>query len=399
MEYPTVLEHARTLEDQIIAWRRDFHQHPELSFQEYRTAKRVAEELNAMGIEAEMGIGKTGVVARIGEGHPAIGIRADMDALPIIEENQVEYASQNPGVMHACGHDAHTAILLGVARMFQEMKDRPPGEIRLLFQPSEEAADSEGKSGAMRMIEDHALDDLDAVIALHVSSGTPAGKIEIRSGYAMANVDSFYATIYASGAHGASPHRGTDPIFMLAQLLNVIYGIPSRRINPVRPSVISIGAVHAGDATNVIPAEVKLNGTIRSYDDETRAQLRDELEKAFGVVKAMGGDYKLEFEIGYDATYNHPEVCDLMTNVVTEMLGEDHLHPAEAGMGAEDFGYMTKLAPGAMFYLGAQFDEKNRPHHTPVFDINEQSFPIGAAILAETTLRLLKQKAHGSDNA
>src|SRR5690606_15309328 len=168
------------------------------------------------------GVGKTGVVARIGEGRPAIGIRADMDALPIHEENDVPYASQTPGVMHACGHDAHTAMLLAVAKILNGMEDRPPGEIRLLFQPSEEMADKEGKSGAVRMIEDNALEDLDAVIALHVSSTTPAGKIEIRSGYAMANVDSFYATIYATGGHGAAPHKGTDPVFMLAQLINII---------------------------------------------------------------------------------------------------------------------------------------------------------------------------------
>lgn len=393
MEYTNVLERANELKDQIVAWRRDIHVHPELGFQEFRTAKLVAETLTSMGIEAETGVGKTGVVARIGEGRPAIGIRADMDALPILEENEVPYASQTPNVMHACGHDAHTAILLGVAKMLNEMPDRPPGEIRLLFQPSEEAQDAEGKSGAIRMIEDGALENLDAVIALHVSSGTPSGKVEIRSGYAMANVDSFYASILGTGGHGASPHQGTDPIFMFAQLVNVIHGIRARRINPIRPAVISIGAVHAGDATNVIPAEVKFNGTIRSYDDETRQQLRDELEKAFGIVRAMGGDYTLRFEDGYDATYNDPDVCKLMEDVATEMIGADKLYPPEASMGAEDFGYMTRKAPGAMFMLGAQYDDKNRPHHTPVFDIDENSFPIGAAMLAETTVRLLKQKA------
>ncbi len=387
------LEQARALQDEIIAWRRDIHMHPELGFEEFRTAKMVAEALNNMGIEAETGVGKTGVVARIGEGRPAIGIRADMDALPIQETHDVPYASQTPGVMHACGHDAHTAILLGVAKILNSMENRPPGEIRLLFQPSEERADEENKSGAMRMIEDQALEDLDAVIALHVSSSTESGKIEIRSGYAMANVDSFYATIYATGAHGASPHKGTDPVYMLAQLLNIIYGIPSRRIDPIRPVVISIGAIHAGDATNVIPAEVRLNGTIRSYDDETRKQLRDELDKAFGVVRAMGGDYKLDFEIGYDATYNDPEVCELMEKVATEMFGEEALKAGEPGMGAEDFGYMARKAPGAMFFLGAQYDEQNRGHHTPLFDINEDALPVGTAMLAETTLRLLQQKA------
>ncbi len=388
-----MLDKAKELEEQIIAWRRDIHMHPELGFQEFRTAKLVAEALTDMGIEAETGVGKTGVVARIGEGRPAIGIRADMDALPIHEENDVPYASQTPGVMHACGHDAHTAMLLAVAKILNGMEDRPPGEIRLLFQPSEEMADKEGKSGAMRMIEDNALEDLDAVIALHVSSTTPAGKIEIRSGYAMANVDSFYATIYATGGHGAAPHKGTDPVFMLAQLINIIYGIKARRINPIKPSVISIGGIHGGDATNVIPAEIKLNGTIRSYDDETREQLRDELVKAFDVLKALGGDYKLDFEIGYDATYNDPSVCELMEEIATEMFGDDILYPSEAGLGAEDFGYMTQKAPGAMFMLGAQYDDKVRAHHTPVFDIDEQSLPGGAAMLAETTLRLLQQKA------
>ncbi|MBZ0295381.1 MAG: amidohydrolase [Anaerolineae bacterium] len=387
------LEKAKSLEEQIIAWRRDIHMHPELGFQEFRTASLVAEELNAMGIEAQTGVGKTGVVGRIGEGHPIIGIRADMDALPILEENDVPYKSENPGVMHACGHDAHTAILLGVARILTEMDDRPPGEVRLLFQPSEEASDDENKSGAVRMIEDEALEDVDAVIALHVASDTEAGKIEIVSGHAMANVDSFYATITATGGHGASPHRGVDPIFILAQLINVIYGIKARRINPIKPTVISIGAIHAGDATNVIPAEVKLNGTIRSYDNETRQQLRDELVRAFEIVRTLGGDFEIEFEIGYDATYNDPEVCDLLKEVAVEMMGEEILSEGEPGLGAEDFGYMTQKAPGAMFFLGAKYDEKNRPHHTPVFDIDESSFSAGAAMLAETTLRLLKLKA------
>jgi len=388
--HPNRLEHARSLQDQIVAWRRDIHIHPELGFEEYRTAKLVAETLNSLGIEAETGVGKTGVVARIGEGKPVIGIRADMDALPIQEENEVPYKSQTPNTMHACGHDAHTAILLGVATMISELPEdqKPKGEIRLLFQPSEEMQDAEGKSGAMRMIDDGALEGVDHVIALHMASGTEAGKIEIRSGYAMANADKFEATIYATGGHGASPHRGTDPVFMFAQLLNAIYGITARRINPVQPAVISIGAIRAGNANNVIPSEVFFNGTIRSYSEETRNQLHEELEKAFGVVKALGGDYKLEFFRGYDATYNDPAVAKLIENMTADMLGEDKLEEPEAGMGAEDFGYMTKLAPGAMFYLGAKYDEKNRGHHTPNFDIDESVLHIGAALLLETALQL-----------
>ncbi|MBZ0302504.1 MAG: amidohydrolase [Anaerolineae bacterium] len=391
--HPNRLEHARSLQDQLVAWRRDIHMHPELGFEEYRTAKTVAEALTEMGIEAETGIGVTGVVARIGEGKPVIGIRADMDALPIDEENEVPYASETANKMHACGHDAHTAMLLGVARMLTEIpaSDRPKGEIRLLFQPSEERQDAEGKSGAMRMIDDGALEGVDQVIALHVASGLEAGKIEIRSGYAMANADAFEATIYGSGGHGASPHRGTDPIFMLAQLLNAIWGIRARRINPIEPAIISIGSIRAGDASNVIPAEVYINGTIRSYSDEIREQLHEELDRAFGVVKALGGDYKLRIYSGYDATYNDPEVAKLIAQITGEMLGEEHIEPGEPGMGAEDFGYMTKLAPGAMFMLGAKYDDKERGHHTPIFNIDESTFPIGSAMLIETAFRLMKQ--------
>ncbi len=388
-----LLEKAQSIHEQLIAWRRDIHMHPELSFQEFRTARMVAETLNSMGIEVETGVGKTGVVARIGEGRPAIGIRADMDALPIVEANAVSYVSQNNGVMHACGHDAHTAMLLGVAKLLNEMPDRPPGEIRLLFQPSEEDSDSEGKSGAVRMIEDGALEELDSVIALHVASTLPSGKVQIAAGYNSAAVDSFNAVIIGEGCHGAYPHQGIDPIFILAQVINAIHGIRARRINPVHPALISIGAVHAGDADNVIPNEVALRGTIRSYDDETRQQLWEELEKALAVARAFGGDYRLQIIKGYPSQINDADVAELIRKTSVDMMGEDSLIHEEPGMGAEDFSYMSRKAPGAMFSLGAQYDEQNRPHHSPIFNINEDCFPVGTAMLAETALRLLKQKA------
>jgi amidohydrolase len=393
MEQTLMLEKAQELSEKITAWRRDIHMHPELSFQEFRTARLVADTLRDMGIEVETGVGKTGVVARIGEGRPAIGIRADMDALPIQEINTVPYASQTPGVMHACGHDAHTAILLGVARMLNEMKDRPAGEIRFLFQPSEEDEDDENKSGAVRMIEDGALEDLDAVIALHVSSGIPTGQIRITPGYDHAAVDSFYATIKGEGGHGAYPHQTVDPTFILAQVINAIHGVRARRINPMRPAVISIGAINAGSANNVIAEEVKMNGTIRSYDDTTRQQLWDELERAFGVAKALGGDYELKIIKGYPAGYNDPDVSALIRDIGSNMLGKDGLASDEPGMGAEDFSYMCLKAPGAMFSLGAQYDEVKRPHHSSNFDLDESAFPIGAAILAESAVRLLQTKA------
>jgi amidohydrolase len=392
-----MLERARTLQDQIVAWRREVHMHPELGFQEHRTAQLVADALRAMGLRVETGVGKTGVVGYLGEGRPAVGIRADMDALPLQETNDVPYASQTPGVMHACGHDAHVGILLGVALLLSEMEDRPAGEMRFLFQPCEEAWDDECKSGAQRMIEDGALAGLDAVIALHVDSETTAGKVEIGSGFNSAAVDSFNAIIVGTGCHGAYPHTGVDPIFILAQVINAIHGVRARRINPVRPAVISIGSVHAGEASNVIPNEVRLSGTIRSYDDETRQQLWEELEKALHLARALGGDYELEIQKGFPAVYNDPGVAEIIRQVVEEMVGPEGLHPSEPGMGAEDFSYMAREAPGAMFSLGAQIGQEQRPHHSPIFDVDESVFPLGAAVLAETACRLLKLKGQSGD--
>jgi amidohydrolase len=390
MDFAGVLERAAAIGDQITTWRRDIHQHPELGFQEQRTARLVAETLRSLGLEVATGVGKTGVVGVLGEGSPIIGIRADMDALPIQEINQVPYASQTPGVMHACGHDAHTAMLLGVARILSEIPDRPAGEIRFFFQPCEETEDSEGKSGATRMIEDHALEGVDHVIALHVASDLPAGKIVIEEGFTSANVDTFYAAIKGKGCHGAHPHRGIDPIFILAQVINAIQGIRARRLNPVHPAVVSIGSVHGGSASNVIPDDVKLTGTIRSFDDETRDQLGHEIEAAFGLSRALGGDYDLKIVRGCPSVYNDPEVASLIRSAAVEMYGEDAILRQEPGMGGEDFSYMARTAPGAMFLLGAKRDEVSRPHHSPQFDLNESVFPLGTALLAETTLRLLR---------
>lgn len=395
MEYLNILERAQDMDHLISAWRRDIHMHPELSFEEHRTANLVAETLTAMGIRVETGVGKTGVVGYLGEGRPAVGIRADMDALPINEANDVPYASTVPGKMHACGHDAHTAILLGVARLLSEMENRPHGEVRFLFQPAEEDEDIEGKSGATRMIEDHALEGLDAVIALHVASGMPAGKVMIDGGHVSAAVDSFEAAIIGEGCHGAYPHKGADPIFMLAQVVNAIHGIRARRIDPIDPVVISIGAVHGGSANNIIPDRVEMNGTIRSFDEDVREQLLVELEQALGIVRSLGGDYELKVVRGYPSLYNDPHVSRLIEQVAIDLLGEDGIFPAEAGMGAEDFSFMTQKAPGAMFNLGAKLDEVNRPHHSPIFDLDETAFPVGAAVLAEATCRLLKDKANG----
>ncbi len=388
-----ILAQAQTLANQVIAWRRDIHSHPELSFQEQRTAALVADELSALGIEVQTGVGKTGVVGYLGEGGPVVGIRADMDALPIEEANDVPYRSQTPGVMHACGHDAHTAILLGVAKLLAAMPDRPAGQIRFLFQPSEEARDQENKSGATRMIEDKALEGVDAVLALHVASDMPTRRISIADGYATANEDSFEIWLHGTGGHGAFPHQTVDPTFLLGQVLNTIQGIRARRIDPTKAAALSIGIIRAGSASNIIPKEVYLSGTMRSFEDGVRQQLRDELAKALEICRVLGGDYDLRLSPGYPSMYNDPDVAHIIRVSTRDLVGAHTLIDPELMMGAEDFSYMTRKAPGAMFMLGAKKDAIDRPHHTPVFDIDESVLPLGVAVLADAACRLLRQKA------
>lgn len=388
-----ILMQAQALADQLTAWRRDIHMHPELSFQEERTANLVAGQLAALGIETQSGVGKTGVVGYLGDGGPVIAIRADMDALPIQEENDVPYASQTPGVMHACGHDAHTAILLGVATILARMPDRPVGQVRFLFQPSEEDADDENKSGATRMIEDKALDGVDGVIALHVASDIPSKRITIVDGPASANEDSFEIWLRGTGGHGAFPHQTVDPTFILAQVLNSIHGIRARRIDPTKAAALSIGMILAGAASNVIPSQVYLSGTMRSFDDGVRQQLRDELAKVLEISRVLGGDFELKLWPGYPAMINDVDVARLIRVSTRDIVGTHALIEAEPMMAAEDFSYMTRMAPGAMFHLGARKDAVDRPHHTPVFDIDESAMPLGAAVLADVACRLLRQKA------
>lgn len=387
-----MFEQAKAIHEQLVAWRRDIHMHPELSFQEYRTAQLVVSALTDMGIEAQAGVGKTGVVGSLGEGSPVIGIRADMDALPIQEENDVPYASQTPGVMHACGHDAHTAMLLGVAKLLADMPERPPGQVRFLFQPSEEASDAENKSGATRMIEDGALEGVDHVIALHVASELPANQIEIAPGFSSANEDSFFITLTGTGGHGAYPHQTVDPTFLLGPVLAAIQGIRARRVDPTKAATVSIGTIHGGMAPNVIPSKIEISGTMRSFDDEVREQLKTELAAALEVARALGGDYTLRIDSGYPSLYNDPAVSQLIQDAATDLFGKECLSAPQAGMGAEDFSYMARQAPGAMFMLGAKYDERDRPHHTPVFDISEEALPTGTALLAEATLRLLRSE-------
>lgn len=384
------LEKATEIEENIIAWRREIHKNPELGFEELKTANLVAKTLNDMGVEAEVGIGRTGVVARLGDGNGRkIGIRADMDALPIQEDMDLEFRSQVDGKMHACGHDAHTAMLLGVAQILHDMPDLS-GEIRLLFQPSEERWDEDGTSGATAMIDDSALEELDHVIALHVDSTLPVGEVKVGDGYVLAAVDTFEATIFGEGTHGASPHQGVDPIWIQSQVISALQGVRSRQTDPTTASVITVGSIHGGSATNIVPDKVEFLGTIRSFSEETREQLHAGLEQCFQIAKTLGGDYELKISRGYPALYNDPSVAALLRDISEQHIGSENTHIATPKMGAEDFAYMTQKAPGAMLFLGAKYDEQHRPHHSPIFAISEDSFKYGTAILAETAIRLLQ---------
>lgn len=383
-----MLKRARELHEKLINYRREFHQFPELGFTEYRTSAKVAEVLSALGCRVRKNVGKTGVVGELGEGLPMIAIRADMDALPLQEENQTEYVSQKPGLMHACGHDAHTAILLGVAELLSQ--EKLPGTVRLLFQPAEEVGDEEGISGAPRMIQDGAMDGgVGMTLALHVSAHVPVGQIMIGSGPSSGGVDTFRASVLGVGGHGARPHETVDPIYLAAHVILALHGIVSRRINPFDPAVVTIGSIHAGNAENVIPNQVDILGTIRYMKPEVQKQVHTEIKKAMEVAKTLGGDYKLKFEIGSLPMINDPRVVELIKNTATELIGSENVLPPVEGLGAEDFGCFSQLAPGAMFSLGCMIEGDEREHHNSRFDINEDCLPYGVAMLAETALRYL----------
>lgn len=397
---PTYVERAQEMRDQLVAIRRDLHQHPELYFQEVRTAHKIADHLDELGIEYTPGVAKTGVVAHLGEGLPVIALRADMDALPILEANDVVYKSQNEGVMHACGHDAHVTCLLGAATMLAQdfAAGRLKGTVRFLFQPAEECEDEEGKSGGQRMVQEGALEGVDAVVGLHVISTLPANEVYVREGAFMAAVDSFEATIIGRGGHGAYPHTALDPIWLAAQVITAIHGVLSRRKSPVESGLITVASIHAGSAGNVIPVEVKLTGTIRSFSQETRELLHRELENAFRITHAFGGNYKLAIQEGYPVTVNDPEMARFVQRMASDLLGEDKVKEASVETGAEDFSFMAQAVPGAFFYLGAKLDEVDRQHHAPDFDIDESVLPTGAALMAESARRYLQENGAADDN-
>lgn len=388
-----ILAKAKALKGEMVRLRRTIHQKPELGFEVYETAALVARTLSDLGVEVQTGVGKTGVVAHLGKGNgPVIGIRADMDALPIVEQTGAEYASQISGRMHACGHDAHTAVLLGTAMLLHQME--LPGEVRLFFQPSEESFGPDGVSGAPRMIEDGALDGVDHVIALHVDPRLEVGQIKIASGVVQAAVDDFRIYIEGKGGHAAHPNSTLDPIWLMSQVLPALYAIPSRRLSPLRPGVLTVGVVRAGSASNVIPVEAYIEGTMRSRDERTRMQLRDDVKKAAELVRAWGGNYRLEMDFGYPPLLNDDTVTGWLQQVGRDVLGPEGVTDQDMiSFGAEDFAYMTALASGAMFRLGVKPRGREVGGlHEATFDLDEDALPIGAAVFAETALRFLHAK-------
>ena len=384
-----MLNRSNAIKEELIEWRRDFHMHPEIGFEVQRTAARVADDLKKMGYRVTRGVGKTGVVAEIGEGSPVVALRADMDALPILELNEIAYVSQNPGRMHACGHDTHTAMALGAAQLL--IKEKFHGRVRFFFQPSEELGDEEGKSGAQRMVEDGCMKDVDYVIAQHVDSQAAVGTIGIGAGPASGGVDDWFGIVRGIGGHGAHPDKTVDPFFLSAHIIFALNAIISRRLDPFSTAVVSIGSVNGGFTENVIPETVKISGTLRFTEPAVQKQIHTEIRRAFEVAKTLGGDYELKFEIGCQPMINDENVSAVIAQAGADLLGRERVTVPEKSLGAEDFGSFMEHAPGAMFTLGTRIEDGfERPLHHPRFDIDERALPIGTAVLVETALRLLK---------
>lgn len=388
------LKEAENLFDYTQAMRRDFHMHPELGFQEVRTAGIVAKELQSLGLEVSTGIGKTGVVAVI-EGRkpgPVLLLRADMDALPITEDTGAEYASQNHGIMHACGHDGHTAILLTVAKMLNKVRDELPGSIKLVFQPAEE-----GMGGAEGMIRDGVLDNpkVDYVLGLHLWNEKPVGWLGIAAGPYMAGADEFKLTLTGKGGHGAQPHTTADPIVAGAHIISALQTIVSRNVAPIDTAVVSVTTFHGGHAFNVIPQTAEMTGTIRTFKPEVRERTLKRFEEiATGVAQSMGCTADVQFFNTAPAVVNEAKVTSIVQQAAAKVLPSHHIDTGNmATMGSEDFAFFLNRAPGAFFFVGSANAERrlNYSHHHPKFDIDEAALPHAAALMAQAAMELLSQ--------
>lgn len=369
----------------LIDIRHHLHAHPELSFKEFETSRFIAAKLSEWNINYKT-IAETGVVALIEGKNPSkkiIALRADMDALPITEENNVEYKSQNIGIMHACGHDVHTTCLLGAAKILNELKDEWEGTVKLIFQPGEE----KNPGGASLMIKDGVLEDPKpaAIAALHVHPGLPVGKLSFRSGLVMASADEIYITVKGKGGHAAAPHLTTDTILVAAQIVISLQQIISRNRDPLTPSVLSICSFQGGNSTNVIPAEVKLMGTFRAMDETWRYKAHELIKKqTVEIAHALNAEAEINIDVGYPSVYNSDYVTNNAAKLATEFLGSENVEETEIRMGAEDFGFYAQQIPACFFRLGVRNGKESIVHqvHTANFNIDEAALETGAGIMA-----------------
>ena len=378
----------------VVADRRHLHEHPELAFEEYETAKFVAERLRQLGVEdIRTGVGGTGVTGLIhGRKGPGkvVMLRADMDALPIEEENEVDYKSTVPGKMHACGHDAHTAMLLGTARALMDRRDEFSGTVKLLFQPAEEVP----PGGAIAMIRDGALEDphVDAVLGLHVAADMPAGQIGVREGPGSAGSDRFRVVIQGKGGHAARPQSAIDPVVIASQIVLALQTLVSRETDPMQAAVVSTTAIIAGEAFNVIPDTAELRGTVRTLDPDVREHMAKRLPELIeGVGKAMGATVNAEYIKGYPGIVNDPEITEIVRQAAIEVAGEENVVVNELGMGGEDFSYFTLERPGCFFRVGTRNEDRGIVwgHHHPKFDVEEEGMVNGMATMANAVLKYL----------
>jgi len=376
---------AKDRREKLVAWRRDFHRHPELGYAEERTAGIVAAHLEGLGYRVQTGVGRTGVVgvlegARSG---PVVMVRFDMDALPITEETGAEYASTIPGRMHACGHDGHVAMGMALAELLTTYQDRMSGTVKLIFQPAEE-----GGNGAEAMIRDGALEDPrpDVFLAAHIWTDRPVGSVDITPGPVMAAAERWTCTVHGQGGHGALPHQTVDPIVAAAYMVTALQTVVSRNVSPLETAVVTVGAIHGGDAFNVIPAQVEMTGTIRTYEPSAReVVLRRVREVLEGVASACGARAELEITPLTPAVINDYAVTSVVRRAAEAVLGPERVTSGERTMGSEDAAFFMRQVPGCYFFIGAANPARGlgAPHHNPRFDFDEEAMEIGLAILAQ----------------
>ncbi len=380
----------------VIADRRHLHQHPELAFQEFETAAFVAERLQALGIEEiRTGVGKTGVTGLIkGTGTDGSGkvlmLRADMDALPILEENQVEYVSQNPGVMHACGHDSHVSMLLGTTKVLMDRRGDFAGTVKVLFQPAEEGG---GGASAMRAAGALENPNVDAAMGIHIWQDVPCGDVWVREGTAMVGVTGFTITVHGQGGHGASPELSVDPIVIGSAIVNSLLTLVSREKSPVIPEVVSIGSFRSGNAANVIPDTAILKGTIRSVTKEQGNAVRQRLQAMVeGIAASMGATATVEFGGSAPPLVNDPEIAAIVRDAAIEGFGEERVSPGNLMSVSEDFGEFLDPVPGCYFFVGSRNEAKGfvYGHHHPKFDIDEEAMATGIEAMSRAAIKYLQ---------